>query len=1267
MSRFVWPYLFTLRAGNLVGVSKNRNLPDVRAKFFPKIDGSAAIALRWSTRPTLGFPREPFQVYRRQRNTIEGAAAVPVLTSASSLFGPAQTFPVLPGGDAAYVVIVRVAVTASNSIMVQAVDVYGLPIPNQVLSLTHLGSVEFRCPGIGAVSVSGTGAVLSIEAIGETAYANLPDWVPIQTVGLPLENNEIGAFYKTTPQGFWPDPLTPPTLDGVTAATLRTFITAELESPPPPTGLADFPLPPWPQPNPVAYVANIRSASNLMPMIERCLENSIDSDPALMQAAYSETVTTDGLGQIGTAPPSPAQSSQVSLPITGIAMLAVSTDPYAAVALGYGTLDLPPQAGNAGAGIGIVPTAATVFIGKTQQFTAATIGTAGNTNTVIWSVNGVPGGNASLGTITGTGLYTTPAAVPTPNAVTVIATNGQNLSSSASAVVTIERLFIPIPVPVPAPMPVPGPVLTPAPVSRPAAAAVSQPTAAPAAVPAAVDIPISLPPADNYGAFDYMVTAPFTFPFGLTATLAALSTGQLPVEAPVALTSALSQAHAPLERDQPISAAVRVSWQAASAAQGYGILVSRAPNQSQVLNAKRASSVGGYDVFIGLAPSNPDQNTPPDQQNPAFSDLECTLPLAAPPVTSRYLVGAQDVFGQWSNWVETDTTLSPAPVTKPGLINAEFLYQANSGSPPSPIVPATLRIDFGWNWQDRAPGAIRFTGQFVAAPATTLAPAYLGGFSTSSDGPIGTPVILTFSYSGSDPDTVDPHTVIPAVTSGHTTNGPVVILGSGSPPSPVNPNLVQYRVELTGLQLDFSTASELDFLVYATATEEVQPGVWSDPTDQSTSNVAASPPPPPPPPPPPLFIGKIVRAVNPNPPTVTFTPPPISWTALPDATGMARGVLQWQPDPNAAGYFVWEATETALLHLLPPGSGTADPPAGTPIPTRATTLKNLLDANQDASLQAFARLTEHPISAASTEVTLPGSAQTLYVFRISAIGQNNVESARSASVAIFGVPHRNVPGIPRLLLRPAPGSPSGIRIILLPVASNAPPAGYRLFRVRSQTLSQNGSTMGPAKYDENSPLWQNYNGATLSGTPLNGLSLLDTAAAPSWYPYYYRATAIGEDDPANGVHAGESSFSSVQGGYVLPAEPPLITSFSVALAPFMTAALVTLTTDLPAADASPVGSARVELLQLGPEGSPPASPPGPLMLRSLHAELPNLITEGTIALPPTPPTTIRLARSASDASGRWTLYMLIPYSPAEEGSFVLRLTDPLARQSTASF
>ncbi len=1233
MSRIVWPYFFALRAGNLIASSKNKNLAPVRNEYFPGSDGNTAIALRWSERSELGFPREPFQVYRRARNSMEGVALVVVQSTQTTISSVAQVFPVLPGNDIAYVVIVGVAVAASSSVTVQAVDAYGHAMPSQIVTLSQNGLVEFRCPGIAAITATGAGAIGPIEAIGETVYANLPDWVQIQTVGLPLLNNEIGASYKTSPQGFWPNPLTPPTLNGVTAATERTLITAELELPPPPTGIVDFPLPAWPQPNATAYVTSIRSAGNIVPMIEHCLENSVDTNPQKMQSLYSETINTDGLSQIGATLASPTgPPSQVQLPVTGVAMLAVSTDPYAAVGLGYGTLDIPPLRGAPTITVTIAPASASVAINSTAQFTATVTGATNNT--VAWSVNGVPGGNSVVGTISSTGLYSAPAAIPSPSSVTVNAVSVQNPTAFGTAFVTVASTIIEIPTPIPAPplpTPAPPPTVTTAPVGQ------SQPAPIAVAVqPSASAPPPILPPADNYGLYDYMVTAPFVFPGGFSGTLAAISTGQLPVAAPDGLASALSQSHAPLERDQPILAAIRVSWNAPADPQGYGILASRASNQSQVLNAARPAAVGGYDVFVGLSPVNPDPNTPPALQGPFFTDVACSLPLAAPPVTNRYLVAAQDIFGQWSNWVETDTALSPAPVTKPSLRNAEFLFAANAGSPPSPIVPATLRIDFGWNWQDRAPAEIRFTGQFVPAPANTLNPPFLSGFAMSNSGPVGTPVILTFSYTGTNPDTVLPTQVIPTVTSGHSTNGPVVILGSGTPPTPdPTSSQMQYRIDLTGIQLDFSHSNEIDFAIYATATEVVQPGVWSDPTDQSTSNTPASPPPPP------LLIGKIVRAMNPNPPTVTFTPPPISWTALPDAAGMARGVLTWQPDPAATGYYVWEATETALLHILPPGSpgGTPDPAPGTPAPTRATLLKNLLDNYQDASLQGFARLTNDPIAASSTEIVLPGAADTLYVYRISAISPNNVESGRSSSVAIFSVPRRNVPATPRVLLRPGPGSPSGIQVIVLPVATSALPAGYRLFRVRNQALAQSGSAMGPAKYDENSPLWQEYSGETLAGTPLSGMTLLDTAAIPSWYPYYYRATAVGANDPANGLYSGESPYSLIQSGYALPTAPPLIESFQASILTPMHVALVTLTTDLPAAAASPVGSALVELLLLSP-----GSPPGPLQQYQLFAEAPELLPVGTIAPPrcPRPSSELPGLRPTTTATGSFPFSFPIP-------------------------
>jgi hypothetical protein len=63
--------------------------------------------------------------------------------------------------------------------------------------------------------------------------------------------------------------------------------------------------------------------------------------------------------------------------------------------------------------------------------------------TVIWSVNGIRGGNATVGTIESRGLYTAPATLPNPNFVTVTATSVGDLSLSAAAPVTLQN---PIPI-----------------------------------------------------------------------------------------------------------------------------------------------------------------------------------------------------------------------------------------------------------------------------------------------------------------------------------------------------------------------------------------------------------------------------------------------------------------------------------------------------------------------------------------------------------------------------------------------------------------------------------------------------------------------------------------------------------------------------------------------------------------------------------------------------------------------------------------------------
>lgn len=75
----------------------------------------------------------------------------------------------------------------------------------------------------------------------------------------------------------------------------------------------------------------------------------------------------------------------------------------------------------------VAPASVSLGVGATQQFTAS--------GAVTWSVNGVAGGNGSVGTISSTGLYTAPSAVPT-GAVTVTGTTGAGQSASAAVTVT---------------------------------------------------------------------------------------------------------------------------------------------------------------------------------------------------------------------------------------------------------------------------------------------------------------------------------------------------------------------------------------------------------------------------------------------------------------------------------------------------------------------------------------------------------------------------------------------------------------------------------------------------------------------------------------------------------------------------------------------------------------------------------------------------------------------------------------------------------------
>ncbi len=86
----------------------------------------------------------------------------------------------------------------------------------------------------------------------------------------------------------------------------------------------------------------------------------------------------------------------------------------------------------------VSPATANVQEGSTQQFTATVSNT--NDNNITWQVNGATGGNASVGTISATGLYTAPSVIPNPASVTITAYITDMSTVSGSSIVTITAV-----------------------------------------------------------------------------------------------------------------------------------------------------------------------------------------------------------------------------------------------------------------------------------------------------------------------------------------------------------------------------------------------------------------------------------------------------------------------------------------------------------------------------------------------------------------------------------------------------------------------------------------------------------------------------------------------------------------------------------------------------------------------------------------------------------------------------------------------------------
>jgi hypothetical protein len=202
---------------------------------------------------------------------------------------------------------------------------------------------------------------------------------------------------------------------------------------------------------PTPSVVTVRATSVSVPTASGSAAVTVVPLPAISSVTPSSfpagpfTLTVNGTGfapgavvSLGGVPLSTTFVSSIRLTATGTAsagtsvpVVATMTDGTASNAA-FVTVTAP-----AVVGITISPATATVRVKQSRQFTATLTGTA-NTS-VTWKVNGIAGGNNTVGRVSSTGVYTAPRRVPSPATVTVSATSVADATKSASAQVTVTR------------------------------------------------------------------------------------------------------------------------------------------------------------------------------------------------------------------------------------------------------------------------------------------------------------------------------------------------------------------------------------------------------------------------------------------------------------------------------------------------------------------------------------------------------------------------------------------------------------------------------------------------------------------------------------------------------------------------------------------------------------------------------------------------------------------------------------------------------------
>lgn len=705
----------------------------------------------------------------------------------------------------------------------------------------------------------------------------------------------------------------------------------------------------------------------------------------------------------------------------------------------------------------------------------------------------------------------------------------------------------------------------------------------------------------NFLSLDYLVTAQYVvrpfddFPFSFLDDLskqiefAALNDERTQPVQPEVLEAMGIQYNRPQQRDLHYTQSVKLRWPKSNVPHGYGVVASyKSGADSRVHNDDYPFEKYCYKNFFTPQPKVNDlQQDPADVDKYIINASEEPVPLYGSE-QHKYFVGAWDVFGRWSAFRKLNFNAVAPPKQQPGIMAMELRIKDGvdlySLSPNQAPVPCQLEIEFSWDWIDRSPARIELAGRFFNASLDQPPAGVPNYFSLHSTDTANSVIGINFPVD--DPNIVP---IVPApyqlsIMASNAPSGPTAAPMVGSSDVPSN-NMVRYKL-VVPVSCNFPGIApfEVAFAAYIRGMERVRIPInefsdwnpWDIPFDVANRKK----------------INYFARMADPRPPAVTFLPATVLFTAVPDATKTGRGVLSWPSAVNAFKYNVWEANETAIrtqLDKILKAEFPSDPtkhvlPLSTALVDRATQLRDLLAQPKynEPCQKFFNRITKEPITATSMELSLPGSADVMFLYQVSSVNSANIESGRS-NVIFFAVPRMVTPAAPMLQLRKykkrVASDPDGEGIEVKVVSTvGEEPAGYRLYRVRKQLLSNDIGLKGLPVYEHSDAAWADTTIELLDGTTYHGKRINELGVVKSWRPFVYQAVAVGKADPSRGLLSGTSEASTNEVIFFPPDLPPTLLQLNMTVTNAWCSRFV-FSTSAPF-DAISLGSAVVEVFEL---------------------------------------------------------------------------------------